>query len=118
MGLFSSTKPPKGQKKKYHRFGHGESMKQMLRDELREDAGATAATSPTAAERHAEEVEDAPAGAADATEMYKRIADWYSSPEGDALRAAWGQYPASAESLESWPGFVAVTNAYLDREAG
>ena len=37
MGLFASTKPPKGQKKKYHRFGHGESMKQMLRDELRED---------------------------------------------------------------------------------
>ena len=55
-----------------------------------------------------------PTGAADATEMYKRIADWYNSPECDALRAAWGQYPASAESLESWSGFVAVTNAYLD----
>ena len=54
------------------------------------------------------------AGAADATEMYHRIADWYNSPEGDALRAAWGQYPASPETLESWPGFVAVTNAYLD----
>ena len=103
MGLFVATKSPKGQKKKRHKYSHG-----------REDAGATAATGPTAAERHAEEVEDAPAGAADATEMYKRIADWYNSPECDALRAAWGQYPASPETLESWPGFVAVTNAYLD----
>ena len=31
-----------------------------------------------------------------------------------ALRAAWGAYPASPETLESWPGFVAVTNAFLD----
>ena len=69
---------------------------------------------PTAAERHAEDA--APAGAADATEMYKRIADWYNSPEGDALRAAWGAYPSSPETLESWPGFVAVTNAFLDHE--
>ena len=50
-------------------------------------ARAATATGPTAAERHAE----APAGAADATEMYKRISDWYNSPEGDALRAAWGR---------------------------
>ena len=39
---------------------------------------------------------------------------WYNSPECDALRAAWGAYPASPETLESWPGFVAVTNAFLD----
>ena len=109
MGLFSSTKAPKGQKMKHHRYSRGgESMKAMLRDELREDAGAAAATGPTAAE------EAAPAGAADATEIYKRIADWYNSPEGDALRAAWGAYPSSPETLESWSGFVAVTNAYLD----
>ena len=108
MGLFASTKG----KKKHHRYGHVESMKQMLQDELREDAGATAATSPSASERHAEEA--APAGATDATEMYHRIANWYNSPEGDALRAAWGAYPASPETLESWSGFVAVTNAYLD----
>ena len=36
MGLFSSTKTPKGQKKKHHKYSHGESMKQMLRDELRQ----------------------------------------------------------------------------------
>ena len=60
MGLFSSTKG-----KKQHRFGQ---MKQMLQDELREEARADAA-----AECHAEEAqceaEDAPAGAADATEI-------------------------------------------------
>ena len=28
---------PAAEKKKHHRFGHGENMKQMLRDELRED---------------------------------------------------------------------------------
>ena len=58
MGLFSATKTPKGQKKKHHRYSHGgESMKAMLRDELREDARATAATSPSASERHAEEAQ-------------------------------------------------------------
>ena len=46
MGLFSATKTPKGQKKKRHKYSHG-----------REDAGATAATGPTAAERHAEEAQ-------------------------------------------------------------
>ena len=60
MGLFSSTKG-----KTQHRFGQ---MKQMLQDELREEARADAA-----AECHAEEAqceaEDAPAGAADATEI-------------------------------------------------
>ena len=44
------------------------------------------------------------------------MAGWYNSdrPESAALRAAWGAYPASPETLESWPGFVTVTNAYLD----
>ncbi len=44
------------------------------------------------------------------------MASWYNSdaPESAALRAAFGAYPASPETLESWPGFVAVTNAYLD----
>ena len=40
MGLFSSTKAPKGQKKKHHKYSHGESMKHMLQDELREEARA------------------------------------------------------------------------------
>ena len=43
------------------------------------------------------------------------MAGWYNqAPESAALRAAWGAYPASPETLESWPGFVAVTNAFLD----
>ena len=42
------------------------------------------------------------------------MAGWYNSPECDALRAAWGAYPASPETLEAWPGFVQVTNAFLD----
>ena len=50
----------------------------------------------------------------DATKRYHRMAGWYNSPECDALRAAWGAYPASPETLEAWPGFVQVTNAYLD----
>ena len=64
--------------------------------------------------RAAKPVEE-PAGT-DATTMYYRMAGWYNSdaPESAALRTAWGAYPASPETLESWPGFVAVTNAYLD----
>ena len=46
MGLFSSTKTPKGQKKKHHKYSHGESMKQMLRDELRQDAARAGAVTP------------------------------------------------------------------------
>ena len=39
---------PAAEKKKHHRFGHGESTKQMLRDELREDATSNAEpASPT-----------------------------------------------------------------------
>ena len=65
--------------------------------------------------RAAKPVEE-PAGT-DATTMYHRMAGWYNSdrPESAALRAAWGAYPASPETLESWPGFVAVTTAFLDR---
>ena len=55
-----------------------------------------------------------PAGT-DATKMYYRMAGWYNdAPESAALRAAWGAYPSSPETLEAWPGFVAVTNAFLD----
>ena len=58
MPLFSSTKTPKGQKKKHHKYSHGESMKQMLRDELRQDAARAGAVTPhTAADRHAEEAQ-------------------------------------------------------------
>jgi len=59
----------------------------------------------------------APAASADEVKMYHRMADWYNSPECDALRAAWGPYPATPGALQAWPGFVAVTNAFLDYEA-
>ena len=52
-----------------------------------------------------------------AEEMYNQIAAWYNAPENAALRATWGAYPEPAE-FQTWPGFVAVTNAYLDREEG
>ena len=51
-----------------------------------------------------------------AEEMYKQIAAWYNAPENAALRATWGAYPEPDE-FQTWPGFVAVTNAFLDREA-
>ena len=61
MGFFGSTKKktPSSKTKKHsphHSFRHGASMKQMLRDDLREERAA-AATSPSAAERHAEEAQ-------------------------------------------------------------
>ena len=54
---------------------------------------------------------------ADETEVYHRMCKWYHSPERDALRAAWGAYPRSPGALQAWPGFVRVTNAFLDDEA-
>ena len=54
---------------------------------------------------------------ADETEVYHRMHEWYHSPERDALRAAWGAYPATPGALQAWPGFVRVTNAFLDYEA-
>ena len=49
--------------------------------------------------------------------MYNQIAAWYNEPENAALRATWGAYP-EPDDFQTWPGFVAVTNAFLDREAG
>ena len=55
-----------------------------------------------------------PAGA---EKMYHRMAGWYNdAAESAALRAAWGAYPAAPGELEAWPGFVAVTNAFLDHQ--
>ena len=58
-----------------------------------------------------------PEPAAKAEEMYNQIAAWYSEPENAALRKIWGAYP-DPDDFQTWPGFVAVTNAFLDREAG
>ena len=49
--------------------------------------------------------------------MYNQIAAWYNEPENAALRARWGAYP-EPEDFQTWSGFVAVTNVFLDREAG
>ena len=52
-----------------------------------------------------------------AEETYNQIAAWYHEPENAALRATWGAYP-DPDDFQTWPGFVAVTNAFLDRGAG
>ena len=60
MPFFGSTKKktPSSKTKKHHSFRHGASTKAMVQAELREDAArAAAATSPSAAERHAEEAQ-------------------------------------------------------------
>ena len=44
----------------------------------------------------------APAASAAEVKMYRRMADWYDRPECDALRAAWGPYPATPAALQSW----------------
>ena len=50
-----------------------------------------------------------------AEEMHQRMAGWYNdAPEAAALRAAWGEYPETPDALQAWPGFVQVTNAFLD----
>ena len=46
-------------------------------------------------------------------EMYNQIAAWYNEPENAALRARWGPFPEPDE-FQTWPGFVRVTNAFLD----
>jgi hypothetical protein len=58
-----------------------------------------------------------PEPTAKSEEMYNQIAAWYNGPENAALRATWGAYP-EPDAFQTWPGFVAVTNAFLDREAG
>ena len=46
-------------------------------------------------------------------EMYNQIAAWYNEPENAALRARWGPLP-DPDEFQTWPGFVRVTNAFLD----
>ena len=46
-------------------------------------------------------------------EMYNQIAAWYNQPENAVLRARWGPFP-DPDEFQTWPGFVRVTNAFLD----
>jgi hypothetical protein len=84
---------------------------------------ATISVAPDAEEASTEQPPPPPARrtkpkpAAKAEEMYNQIAAWYNEPENAALRATWGAYPDPGE-FQTWRGFVAVTNAFLDREAG
>ena len=48
-----------------------------------------------------------------AEEMHQRMAAWYNGPKNAALRSTWGAFPEPDE-FQTWPGFVAVTNAFLD----
>jgi len=44
---------------------------------------------------------------------YSRMKYWYNEPQNAALRSTWGAFPGPDE-FQAWPGFVAVTNAFLD----
>ena len=115
MGLFSSTKG-----KTQHRFGQ---MKQMLQDELREEARADAA-----AECHAEEAqceaEDAPAGAADATEIMSSgevvvegvVVEEPAEPEAVRATTAGEVFGFSEQTVSVPPGDVGLT--FDDRYSG
>jgi surface protein len=77
---------------------------------------ATEQPPPPPARRWFSSAEPEPA-APKAEATYSRMKDWYNAPEAAALSATWGAFPAPDE-FQTWPGFVAVTNAFLDREAG
>jgi len=47
-------------------------------------------------------------------EAHGRMVSWYEAPAQAALRQQWGSFPTRPEELEGWPGFVRVTNAFMD----
>ena len=47
-------------------------------------------------------------------EVHGRMVGWYEAPAQAALRRRWGPFPTRPEELEGWPGFVRVTNAFMD----
>ncbi len=67
---------------------------------------------PEPASRWFSRAEPEPA-APEAEEMYNQIAAWYNQPANAALRARWGPFP-DPDEFQTWPGFVRVTNAFLD----
>ena len=50
-------------------------------------------------------------------EVHGRMVGWYEAPAQAALRQRWGPFP-TPELLETWPGFVRVTNAFMDARDG
>jgi len=47
-------------------------------------------------------------------EVHQRMVGWYEAPAQAALRRRWGPFPTRSEQFEAWPGFVPVTNAFMD----
>ena len=47
-------------------------------------------------------------------DVHGRMIGWYEAPAQAALRRRWGPFPTRPEELEGWPGFVRVTNAFMD----
>ena len=50
-------------------------------------------------------------------EVHGEMARWYQAPQQAALHQTFGPFPPP-ERFEAWPGFVPVTNAFMDAEDG
>ena len=50
-------------------------------------------------------------------EVHDQIARWYQAPQQAALHQMFGPFPPP-DRFEAWPGFVPVTNAFMDAEDG
>ena len=48
-------------------------------------------------------------------EVHDEMARWYQAPQQAALHQTFGPFPPP-DRFEAWPGFVPVTNAFLDAE--
>ena len=47
-------------------------------------------------------------------DVHGRMVGWYEAPAQAELRRRWGPFPLRPEELEAWPGFVPVTNVFMD----
>ena len=89
-------------------------LSSFLFGEQEEASQEVEATAPSAEQPPARSTEPDPV-VPKAKEMHQRMAGWYNdAPEAATLRAAWGEYPGTPDALQAWPGFVQVTNAFLD----
>ena len=50
-------------------------------------------------------------------EVHDDMARWYQAPQQAALHQTFGPFPPP-DRFEAWPGFVPVTNAFMDAEDG
>ena len=50
-------------------------------------------------------------------EVHNEMARWYQAPQQAALHQTFGPFPPP-DRFEAWPGFVPVTNAFMDAEDG